>query len=196
MAKPTAIGMTGRGMRAGILSGLALLAAVAAATPVFADDLTEETMTQRDYASITAIAPDGPTATLEEAPTPVHDIGENVETFIANPKPGAPPLGKKMVKGETWKAETPEQRNAHLRSIRENTPPGGWVVISVPDGDVWVFFDAEQNFVFLSTYVFRTWQEWERAELPPTVRREKKVSQSDRRGETGSVARAPAAEEP
>jgi hypothetical protein len=178
-----------------MMGGFALLAAIAASTAVRADDLTEDNMTQRDYASITAIAPDGPTATLEEAPTPVHDIGENVEKFIANPKPGAPPLGKKMVKGETWKAETPEQRNAHLRSIRENTPPGGWVVISVPDGDVWVFFDGDQNFGFLSTFVFRVWQEWERADLPATVRRDKKVSQSDRRGETGGVARAPAAEE-
>jgi hypothetical protein len=178
-------------MRVGVptVSSLVAVAGVvwmiAGVSGVSADDLTEENMTQRDYAKITAVAPDGPTETLEETPTPVHDISENVEKFIANPAAGAPPLGKKVVKGNDWKAETPEQRNAHLRSIRETAPPGSWLVISVPDGDVWLFFDAEppsNNHVFLSTYVFRVWQEWERAELPPTVPREKKVSQSDRHG--------------
>jgi hypothetical protein len=188
-----AIGMTGRGMRAGVLGWLTLLAAVTAATAVLADDLTEESMTQKDYASITAVVPDGPTAALEEAPTPVHEISENVEKFIANPvvdksKPNPPPLGQKVVNGEKWKAETPEQRNAHLRNIRENAPAGSWLVISVPDGDVWLFFDVDSNYMFVNLYVYRAWQEWERTELPSTVRRERKVSQSDRHASDGFAA--------
>jgi hypothetical protein len=72
------------------------------------------------------------------------------------------------------------------------------LVISVPDGDVWVLFNglADENFMFLNMYVVRQWGDWEIADLPVTVPREKKVSQSDKRG-TGSDARvAIAPEEP
>ncbi|WP_395016699.1 hypothetical protein [Dongia sp.] len=171
----------------GFLAGSWLATAAA-----FAGDLTEENMTQRDFNALTEMAPSGSTDTLEEAPTPVHNINEATEKFIKEPKPGAPPIGKKMIKGEDWKAETAEQRNVHIRNIRENAPPGSWVVISVPDGDVWVFFDAEQNYVFLNMYVVRQWGDWEKAELPVAVPRGRKVSQSDRRGGSGEgVAFAP-----
>ncbi len=164
----------------GFLAGSWLATAVA-----LADNLTEENMTQRDFDALTEMAASGPTDTLEEAPTPVHDINEATEKFIKEPKPGAAPIGKKMIKGKEWKAETAEQRNAHIRNIRENAPPGSWVVISVPDGDVWVFFDAERNYVFLNMYVVRQWGDWEKAELPVAVPRGRKVSQSDRRGGSG-----------
>lgn len=161
----------------GFLAGswIALAAAIAG-------DLTEENLTQKDFKAMTAMAPNGPTDTLEEAPTPVHNISEGAEKFIKEPKPGAQPIGKRMVRGADWKAETPEQRNAHIRNIRENAPPGSWVVISIPDGDVWVFFNGEADYVFLNMYVVRQWSEAEQAELPVAVPREKKVSQSDRRG--------------
>jgi hypothetical protein len=177
----------------GILAG-SWFAAVAA----FAGGLTEENMTQKDFKALTEMAASGSTDTLEDPPTPVHDINEATEKFIKEPKPGAPPIGKKMVRGEDWKAETPEQRNAQIRNIRENAPEGSWVVISVPDGDVWVLFNglADENFMFLNMYVVRQWGDWEIADLPVAVPREKKVSQSDRRG-TGSDARvAVAPEEP
>jgi hypothetical protein len=174
------------------LSPVGLFAASWLATAAAcAGDLTEENLTQKDFKAMTAMAASGATDTLEDPPTPVHNLNEATEKFIKEPKSGAPPIGKKMVRGADWKAETPEQRNTQIRNIRENAPPDSWVVISVPDGDVWVFFngEAEENFGFLNLYVVRQWMEYEKAELPATVPREKKVSQSDRRsGERFAIA--------
>jgi hypothetical protein len=185
-----AVWSTRENRRARTLAGFLAGSWIAMAT-AFAGDLTEENMTQRDFKALTEMAASGATDTLEEAPTPIHNLSDAAEKFIKEPKPGAAPIGKKMVRGADWKAETPEERNTQIRNIRENAPPGSWVVISVPDGDVWVLFDAERDYVFLNMYVVRQWREWEKAELPVAVPRERKVSQSDRSGHNERLAIAP-----
>jgi len=81
-------------------------------------------------------------------------------------------------------------------------PPHSHLVITVPGGDVWLFpgredddpdwpDDANYQLLFLGN-TLRSWTPAEQAALPAAVAREKKVSQSDRRGTTReSVAAAP-----
>jgi hypothetical protein len=47
--------------------------------------------------------------------------------------------GKKVITGDVWKNESLEERDRHLRSVYATTfPPGSTLIITVPDGDVWV----------------------------------------------------------
>jgi hypothetical protein len=47
--------------------------------------------------------------------------------------------GTKAIAGDVWKNESLEERDRHLRSVYATMfPPGSTLVITVPDGDIWV----------------------------------------------------------
>jgi hypothetical protein len=119
--------------------------------------------------------------------------------------------GKKVIAGDVWKNESPEERDRHLRNVYATMfPPGSTLVITVPDGDVWVIppgddpahLDANYNRL-VGAGLIREWVDPAKADgiapehtqVPPDSKIES-GSQSDRRG-AGSDARvAVAPEEP
>jgi hypothetical protein len=151
--------------------------------------LTEENMTQRDYTKITEMESSVEGQPPVEAPRPVHNLSEADEKAVKERD------GVKVIPAKVWKNETPAERDAHIRRIRATMPEGSRLVLSVPKGDVWLIPGIEveeadaglenHNFIMLIIgEVLRDWNEAERAALPTTVPREKKVSQSDKRGTT------------
>jgi hypothetical protein len=95
-------------------------------------------------------------------------------------------IGHKVIGAKTWKNESPKERDAHLRNIKAGWPPYQVVlIVTVPDGEVWLIANPHRDYGkmnFLSGWAVREWTEAEKTALPVAVPRDKKVSQSDRRG--------------
>ncbi len=119
--------------------------------------------------------------------------------------------GRKVISGDVWKGETAEQRDQHLRNVYATMfPEGSTLIITVPDGDVWVIPPSddpahpEANYRRLvDGHLIWEWVDPAKADgiapehtqVPPDSKVES-GSQSDKRG-TGSDARvAVAPEEP
>jgi len=111
--------------------------------------------------------------------------------------------GNKVIEGAVWRSETAEQRDQHLRNVYATMfPPGSTLIITVPDGDIWVIPPGndpdhpEANYQSLvDSGLIREWVDPAKADgiapehtqVPPDSKVES-GSQSDKRG-TGSDAR-------
>jgi len=168
------------------------------ATRCFADGkLTEENMTKRDFERLTKTESSVEGESRVEPPEPIHNPTDEELKNIANAG------GVKVISGKTWTKETPEERDAHLRRMLATAPLGTRFIVSVPDGEVWIIpgtgedsDDPPPDFHFMILIIgnVRIWTTPEQAALPVAVPREKKVSQSDKRG-TGSDSFAAAPKE-
>jgi hypothetical protein len=98
-------------------------------TASWSDD--DDPLTQQHVRSIT-----------ETALAPGH-------TEKAEPPQSIEPLSKedrkalkethRVISGKTWRSETPEQRDEHIRNLRDANPPNTIFVIDVRTGDVYKF---------------------------------------------------------
>jgi hypothetical protein len=93
----------------------------------------QQNMTQRKFNETVA------TKTAEgetpETLLPVKDIGKT--------KPVRDAGGRKVIEGNVWKDETPEEREAHLKRLPH--PEGTVFMIEVPSGNVWVIPVGDEN---------------------------------------------------
>lgn len=96
----------------------------------WSDDPQPE-LTQRQVTSIveTEVAP----GQSEKAPPPVSIKPLSEEDRDALKKE------HRVIKGKNWRAETPQQRDQHIRSLRDANAPGTIFVIDVATGDVYKF---------------------------------------------------------
>jgi hypothetical protein len=122
-------------MRAfGVKTALLLAAIGAGASPAWSDDTAQQqNMTQREFNKTVATK----TAEGESPETllPVHDIGSSKDVRAAG--------GRKVIEGNVWKDESPEEREAHLKRLPR--PEGTVFMIEVPSGNVWVIPAGEKN---------------------------------------------------
>jgi hypothetical protein len=176
-----------------------LFLAVSAGTAMADGKVTEENMTQQDYRKITDTRSSVENEPPTTPPVPIHDLTKDNEQSIRNHG------GAKVISGKDWKNESPEERDAHLRRIKETMPAGSHLVITVPKGDVWLIPFAERDEAtgappdwkytqLISNRSIRPWTDEEKARIPESVPRDKKVSQSDRRGvgaDTRAAQKAP-----
>jgi len=181
-----------------LLGGLWMFACVGGAAA--GDKLTEANMTQKDYERLTktesSVENEPPTA----PPTPIHNISDRQEVLVTT-------MGAtKVIPGKDWKHESPEERDAHIRRIKQTLPEGAHLVVTVPKGDVWIIPPSERNeetgapadwkyITLVLGGTIRDWTEAEIAALPKTVARDKSISQSDKHGTTPIRAAAPEPEE-
>jgi hypothetical protein len=191
--------------RGALAQGAAL--AVAAMLLLFPGDAAraqgkqEDSLTQRAFNEIveTKSSVEGEPAT--SPPEPIHNLSDEEEAEVEEAR------GIKVISGKDWKKETPAERDAHLRRIKSTMPPNSHLLITVPQGDVWLIGGEETDpnyesgdvppdwrYQLLAGRPLRSWTPEQRAALPVSVPREKKVSQSDKRG-TGSDGLAAAPEE-
>jgi hypothetical protein len=172
-------------LRRSSLIGLVMAIAV---SPVWADDkLTEKNMTQRDYERLTATESSVKDEPPTEPPKAVHNLTDEEQQNITDVG------GAKVIGGQVWRGESPEQRDAHLRRIKETLPAGSKLIVSVPKGEVWVIPPAPPKGEGTPGYRYRlavlllslrNWTTAERAALPVAVPRSNPISQSDRHGTT------------
>ena len=89
---------------------------------------------------------------------------------------------------------SPEERDAHLRRVRDTAPEGSRFLIEVPNGDVWLLPPPETTELGLHIFlhIVRRWQDFEKVALPVAVGPGTGSSHSDRSGT--KVARAVKAE--
>jgi len=151
------------------------------------DKLTEANMTQRDYDAITAQESSVEGQDPAIPPTPVHNLTPAQEQQITAQG------GTKLISGKDWRHESPEERDAHLRRMDQTLPPGTTYIITVPKGDVWLIPATEPTPIAAADQKYQDlvrdqnihpWTDEEKAKLPLTVARDKKVSQSDKHGTT------------
>lgn len=128
-------------MRVVIGSLLALASCVAFGAAGWADEPAREP-TQREFTALreTEVSP----GQTEKAAPPdaIHDIPKEeraaiVEKFKNEDEPEK--SAAIVIKGKVWKAETPQERDEHMRNLREASPPGTIFVIEIPSGNVWKF---------------------------------------------------------
>jgi hypothetical protein len=171
----------------GALIGLAM--AIACSPAWAGDKLTEQNMTQRDYRQLTATESSVEGEPAAEPPTAVHNLSDADEQAVTADG------GVKVISAKDWKKESPAQRDAHIRRIRSTMQEGARLVVTVPKGEVWLIPGTEtderdegfENYIYVSLIIrgaLRPWSEAERTALPPTVAREKSISQSDKHGTT------------
>jgi hypothetical protein len=169
-------------------------------TAVFAEDkLTEANMTQRDYERLTATESSVTDEAPTEPPKPVHNLTEEEQQKITEVG------GAKVISGKDWRGESPEERDAHLRRIKETLPAGSKLIVSVPKGEVWVIPPMPEKGQGTPAYRYRLavllhslrpWTTAERVALPVAVARSNPISQSDKRGTTTERVVARPDEEP
>jgi hypothetical protein len=145
-------------------------------------DNPEDGMTQAGYNritrtenSVTGNPPNDPKVPV----TPIHNLGQTEKRDMKRQGHAA-----KMIDGETWKAESPEERDAHLRRLKETAPAGTTFFIEVPSGNIWQLppQDAETA-EYLKRYVYREWLKYEIEAMPVAVLPEG-TSHTDSRGTT------------
>jgi hypothetical protein len=94
-------------------------------------DDPEPPLTQRQVTSIleTEVAP----GQSEKAPPPVSikPLSEEDRKALKEEH--------RVIKGKNWRAETPQQRDQHIRNLRAANAPGTIFVIDVATGDVYKF---------------------------------------------------------
>jgi hypothetical protein len=172
-------------LRRSSLIGLVMAIAV---SPVWAGDkLTEKTMTQKDYERLTATESSVEDEPPTEPPRAVHNLTDEEQQKITEVG------GTKVIGGQDWRGESPEQRDAHLRRIKETLPAGSKLIVSVPKGEVWVIPPLPPKGEGTPGYRYRLavlhaslryWTQAERAALPVAVPRSNPISQSDKHGTT------------
>jgi len=174
----------GRGLSSAwfVSAATAGLLLIAASGAVADDKLTEANMTQRDYDRITNTTnsrPDDPAAGPKVEVEPIHDLNRAQEGALKDEGHAT-----KVIKGKEWTDKSPEDRDAHLRRIRETAPEGSRFLIEVPNGDVWLLPPPETTELGLHIYLHlvRRWQDFEKVALPVAVAPETGSSHSDRSG--------------
>jgi hypothetical protein len=166
--------------RRGSMIGLGVISVAGASWPVrmiAADDLPPD-FTQATFNNLTATESSVEGESATERPTPVHNMSKG---DVKDLKAAG---GTKVIDGDVWKQESPEQRDAHLRQIRERMPDGARLIISVPTCNVWLIppMEDRDNYDDLKrSKVFREWAEYEVEALGKTVGKMPKFTQSDRR---------------
>jgi hypothetical protein len=133
-----------------------------------ADD-AEKGLTQAHYNAITRTqnsVPGNPPNDPKVPVTPIHNLGTGEKRDLK-----AQGHAVKRIDGETWNAESPEERDAHLRRILETAPAGTAFLIEVPSGNVWMLPPpADQETAdYLRNHVYRQWSGYEFDALPVAV---------------------------
>jgi len=155
---------------------LAVFLVTAAVAPMArADRLTEENMTRRDFNTITETESSVSGERAVEKPFEVHDFSEATENAVKEAH------GVRVVKGKDWKKMTPQERDARMRELDRSMAASTFFMVEVPSGNVWAIDQAEYFRLREANSIHR-WSQEEIERLPRTVPRDKKVSQSDKRG--------------
>lgn len=155
--------------------------------------LTEQNMTQKDYERLSktesSVKDENPT----EPPTPVHNLSEAGTRAVQDAH------GAKVINGKDWKNETPQERDAHLRRIKETMPAGSKLIVTVPKGDVWLIPPGDDNKTYENLNrdnIIRPWTDEEKAGLAATVAMNTSNDQENRRSENRRERRRERKERP
>jgi hypothetical protein len=89
--------------------------------------------------------------------------------------------GVRMLKDKEWISKTPEQRDAYLRDLRKTIPVNVRIVLTVPNGEIWLIEGIDYVLLSMDNIV-SPWTEAEKEALPKTVSRGGSISHSDIHG--------------
>jgi hypothetical protein len=146
----------------------------------------EKKITQKEFKAVTETKSSVEGKEPTEPPDAVHDMNETDEGE-ARAKGGV-----KVISGKQWKKESPEERDAHIRRIKSTMPANSHLVVTVPQGDVWLFPGQEDDDedmpddwryqLLIFGDVLRYWTPAQRAAMPVAVLPDSATTQSDKHG--------------
>jgi hypothetical protein len=125
----------------------------------------EPSVTQRQFSQITATSLPPPAGTPTTA-LPIHDLS------AADAKALKAAGGRKVIAGELWKSETPEEREAQLNNFKQTAAPGTVILIEVPNGNVWAFQPGQENAninAAIRSNILHPWYPYQVMALPLSV---------------------------
>ena len=99
----------------------------------------EDSLTQREFNNIVETKSSVKDEPATSPPEPIHNLSDEAEAEVEKSR------GIKVISGRDWKKETPEERDAHLRRIKATMPPNSHLLITVPQGDVWLIGGDETD---------------------------------------------------